>query len=71
MRDDQLQVSRRGVEVKKSDEAWAARKVERGDPFATLHWALVRLLVVAVYKPVAKPIFAWLDKRAEIKGEQQ
>ena len=45
-------------------------RITDSDPFATLHWALVRLLVVAAYKPVAKPIFAWLDKRAEIKGQR-
>ena len=39
------------------------------DPFATLHYAWVRLVVVAFYRPVVKPIFAWLDKRAEMKRE--
>ena len=37
------------------------------DALDTLHWAWVRLLVVGFYKPIAKPIFAWIGNQAETK----
>jgi hypothetical protein len=59
-----------GLSARPHEAVHLMGRITDSDPFATLHWALVRLLVVAAYKPVAKPIFAWLDKRAEIKGQR-
>lgn len=32
----------------------------RQDAFETLHWAVTRLFVVTLYKPVLRPVLRWM-----------